>query len=130
MTWDICPRGNNKTELNEKWQNYYDVVLPKLILEATEAFDDGVLIYTESPLIDKIERNLNECQTDKQKERYIFFTKTFSEISSIYCPTATVNRQKKIYRTVKVTGNIGRRCHQIKFYLIRLGINLERLKNK
>ena len=90
------PRGNNKTELNEKWQNYYDVVLPKLILEATEAFDDGVLIYTESPLIDEIERNLNECQTDKQKERYIFsLLKPFSEISSIYCPTATVNRRKK-----------------------------------
>lgn len=90
------PRGNNKTELNEKWQNHYDVVLPKLILEATEAFDDGVLIYTESPLFDEIERNLNECQTDKQKERYIFsLLKPFSEISSIYCPTATVNRRKK-----------------------------------
>ncbi len=70
--------------------------MPKLILEATEAFDDGVLIYTESPLIDEIERNLNECQTDKQKERYIFsLLKPFSEISSIYCPTATVNRRKK-----------------------------------
>jgi hypothetical protein len=71
-------------------------VLPKLILEATEAFDDDVIIYTESPLIDEIERNLNECQTDKEKERYLFsLLKPFSEISRIFCPTADVNRLNK-----------------------------------
>jgi hypothetical protein len=89
------PRGNNKINLDDKWQNYYNVVLPKLILEATEAFDDGVLIYTESPLMDEIERNLNECQTDKQKERYIFsLLKPFSEIGNVYCPTGNINRLK------------------------------------
>ncbi len=90
------PKGEHKNKLDDEWQNYYDVVLPKLILEETEAFDDSTIVYSESPLIDEIERNLNECQTDKQKERYIYsILKPFSEIGSVYCPMGSINSIKK-----------------------------------
>lgn len=90
------PRGENETKLDDKRQNYYNVALPKLILEETEAFEDSVIIYPESSLMDEIERNLNECQTDQQKERYLFsLLKPFSEIGSVYCPTGNINQLKK-----------------------------------
>ncbi len=85
---------NNK--LDAKWQNYFDTVLPERIFNATEEFDDTVIAYAESPLINEIERNLNECQSEQQKERYLFsLLKPFNEISKIYCPTAEINRLNK-----------------------------------
>jgi hypothetical protein len=54
-------------------QNHYNVELPKQILGETAVFNDTVIRYTESPLIDEMRNNLNECQTDIQKERYLFF---------------------------------------------------------
>lgn len=83
-------------KLDEKWQNYYDVELPKQILGETEVFNDTVIRHTESPLIDEIENNLNECQTDIQKERYLFsLLKPFSELSRVYHPIAEIERIKK-----------------------------------
>lgn len=79
--------------LDEKWQNYYNVVLPKKILDGTESFDDTVIRYLDSPLIDEIENNLNECQTDTQKERYLFsLLKPFNKLCSTYDPIAKIKR--------------------------------------
>lgn len=84
---------------NEKWDKYYKETLPKEILEATEAFDDSVIRYMNSPLMDEIEDNLNECQTDAQRERYLFsLLKPFGErpsgcgIARVYEPTAELNQ--------------------------------------
>jgi hypothetical protein len=83
-------------KLNEKSQHFYDVQFPKIILEKTEAFDDSVILYNESPLMDEIERNLNECQTDIDRENYLFtLLKPFSEIAKVYCPVAEISRLKK-----------------------------------
>lgn len=86
---------------DEKWDNFYREVLPKEILEATEAFDDTVIKYMDSPLMDEIEANLNECQTDAQKERYLFsLLKPFGEppsgcgFANVYHPIAEINHIK------------------------------------
>lgn len=86
----------------EKWDKYYRETLPKEILEATEAFDDSVIMYMDSPLMDEIEANLNDCQTDAQRERYLFsLLKPFGEspsgcgIARVYEPTAELNQLKE-----------------------------------
>lgn len=89
----------------EKWDKYYRETLPKEILEATEAFDDSVIMYMDSPLMDEIEANLNDCQTDAQRERYLFsLLKPFGEspsgcgIARVYEPTAELNQLKEAIR--------------------------------
>ena len=89
-------------EGKKKWDKYYRETLPKEILEATEAFDDSVIKYMDSPLMDEIEANLNDCQTDAQRERYLFsLLKPFGEspvgcgIARVYEPTAELNQLKE-----------------------------------
>ncbi len=87
----------------EKFERYYRETLPKEILEATAAFDDTIIKYMESPLMDEIEENLNSCTTETQKERYLFsLLKPFGEngcgIARVYNPTAEVNRLKERIR--------------------------------
>jgi hypothetical protein len=87
----------------EKWDKYYRETLPKEILEATEAFDDSVIMYMDSPLMDEIEANLNDCQTDAQRESYLFsLLKPFGEsgcgIARIYTPTAEINQLNEAIR--------------------------------
>lgn len=89
------PRLDSYKE-DEKSQNFYEEVYPKVINEKTEAFDESVIIYHESPLIDEIESNLRECLSKEEKERYIFsLLKPFSEIAKVYCPVAEINRIKE-----------------------------------
>lgn len=82
----------------EKWDNYYRT-LPKEILEATEAFDEAFDDSVMSQLMDEIEANLNDCQTDVQIERYLFsLLKPFGEspsgcgIARVYEPTAELKQ--------------------------------------
>lgn len=89
----------------EKWDKYYRETLPKEILEATEAFDDSVIMYMDSPLMDEIEANLNDCQTDAQRENYLFsLLKPFGEspsgcgIAKIYTPIAEINQLNEAIR--------------------------------
>ena len=84
---------------NKTWKRYYEEVLPKEIQEATEAFDDSVIMYDDSPLMDEIEANLNEYQIDAQREKYLFsLLKPFGslpngcEIARIYVPQAEINQ--------------------------------------
>ena len=86
----------------DKWDKYYRETLPKEIMEATEAFDDSVIMYMDSPLMEEIEANLNDCQTDAQRERYLFsLLKPFGEspsgcgIARVYEPTAELNQLKE-----------------------------------
>ena len=84
---------------DEKWDKFYREVLPKEILEATEAFDDAVIKYMDSPLMDEIEANLNECSTDTQRERYLFsLLKPFGEngcdFANTYNPAAEITHLK------------------------------------
>ncbi|KAA6333043.1 hypothetical protein EZS27_018512 [termite gut metagenome] len=59
------------TPLPDNWEYYYQNTLPQKIREAVDTFDDSVIRYVESPLIDEISDNLSECQTMKEKERYL-----------------------------------------------------------
>ncbi|MDR0421393.1 MAG: hypothetical protein LBH72_00070 [Proteiniphilum sp.] len=79
--------------LPEKWQIFYDKTLPEKIIKETDDFDDAVIIYTESPLIDEIEENIKGCKTDSEQERYIFSLLTpFKELSDIFHPIAEIGR--------------------------------------
>lgn len=106
----VNPRASTKDreetpeqiKAKDKWDKYYRETLPKEILEATEAFDDSVIMYMDSPLMDEIEANLNDCQTDAQRERYLFsLLKPFGEspsgcgIARVYEPTAELNQLKE-----------------------------------
>lgn len=89
----------NKKPLNDKDKAFCKRLMGE-ILEATNAFDDSVLYGEDSPLMNEIEANLNECQTDAQKERYLFsLLKPFGlwgcDIASIYTPIAERNHLNK-----------------------------------
>lgn len=99
---DSQPKSEDEKAAKEKWERFYKETLTKKILEDTEAFDDGVIKYVDSPLMDEIEANLNECQTDAQRERYLYsLLKPFGEapsgcgIARIYIPKAEINQLKE-----------------------------------
>lgn len=90
------PSSHNKKPLTDKDKAFCKQLLEE-ILEATKAFDDSVLYGEDSSLMDEIESNLNECQTDAQKERYLFsllkyFGVNGCGIASIYTPMAEKNQ--------------------------------------
>ena len=81
---------------DQKWQHVYDVKYPEIIKAETDAFDDTVIMYVDSPLMEEIEKNLLECNSQKEKDRYIFsLLKPFKEFSDIYCPKAEIERLNK-----------------------------------
>lgn len=102
-TYNLPPmrptKRGKKKQLQEEWVRYYEEVLPKEILKATEAFNYSVIYNDDSPLINEIEANLNECQTDAQRERYLFsLLKPFGRepngcgIARVFTPIAEVNQ--------------------------------------
>lgn len=84
-----------KKALPPKWQQFYDDILPKIIKEETEAFDYSVIKYTDSPLIDEIANNLDECTNDMQRDRYIYSLLTpFKEYSDKFNPISEIKKLK------------------------------------
>lgn len=93
-----CESLQNK-EAKDKVDNFYKEILPKDILEKTEAFNDKVIMNMDSPLMDEIEANLNECKTEVERERYLLsLLKPFGDIPSgcgiarIYHPKVEIKR--------------------------------------
>ena len=60
-----------KQSMTEKWQHYYDVTMPEEIYKLADAFDDSVIQYTESSLLDEISTNIDRLN-GKEQERYIY----------------------------------------------------------
>lgn len=88
--------------LPEKWQKFYDEVLPQRIKEATEAFDNGAIEYIDSPLMDEIANNLDECKNDMQRDRYIFsLLKPFKEYSDKFNPISEIRQLKGEVRDIE-----------------------------
>ena len=93
-----CESLQNK-EAKDKFDNFYKEILPKDILEKTEAFNDKVIMNMDSPLMDEIEANWNECKTEVERERYLLsLLKPFGDIPSgcgiarIYHPKVEIKR--------------------------------------
>lgn len=93
-----CESLQNKAA-KDKFDNFYKEILPKDILEKTEAFNDKVIMNMDSPLMDEIEANLNECKTEVERERYLLsLLKPFGDIPSgcgiarIYHPKVEIKR--------------------------------------
>lgn len=82
----FLPKGGRK--LPEQLERYYNETLPNKIRDATEAFDDTVI----NSLIEEIKSNLDECQNEAQRERYLFsLLKPFKGLSNVYHPVAQIN---------------------------------------
>ena len=91
--------GIQDKEVKDKFDNFYKEILPKDILKKTEAFNDKVIMNMDSPLMDEIEANLNECKTEVERERYLLsLLKPFGDIPSgcgiarIYHPKVEIKR--------------------------------------
>lgn len=83
-----------KKALPDNWQHYYEIELPKQINEATTAFDDSVICYTDSSLMDEIANNIDNL-TGTARERYIFsLLKPFKEFSDNIHPEAIIRELK------------------------------------
>ncbi|MDD4822142.1 MAG: hypothetical protein PHI48_06250 [Bacteroidales bacterium] len=79
----------------EEWEKFYDEILPQRIKEAIEAFDRSVIESIDSPLMDEIAGNLDECQNDMQRERYVFsLLKPFKEYSDKFHPISEIKKLK------------------------------------
>lgn len=86
----IYPR---ERDARPKWVKYFNEVLPQKIQEQTKAFDDTVIEYRESPLIEEIEGNLQEFVTPDAKERYLFtLLKPFKALADKLTPIAQIAR--------------------------------------
>ena len=65
-------RGIQDKEVKDKFDNFYKEILPKDILKKQRLFNDKVIMNMDSPLMDEIEANLNECKTEVEREIYLF----------------------------------------------------------
>ena len=98
--YDLCFKLSKEDEatpkkaLPDNWQHYYDDILPKQIDEATKAFDDSVICFLDSPLMDEIANNIDSL-TGKARERYVFsLLKPFKEFSDNIHPEAIIRELK------------------------------------
>lgn len=83
-----------KKVLSDEWQHHYDVTLPQEIEKMTEDFDESVICYTGSPLMDEIANNIDSL-TGKERDRYIFsLLKPFREFSDTLYPEAIIKQLK------------------------------------
>lgn len=83
-----------KKVLSDEWQHHYDVTLPQEIEKMTEDFDESVICYTDSPLMDEIANNIDSL-TGKERDRYIFsLLKPFKEFCDEVHPKAIIKQLK------------------------------------
>lgn len=81
-----------KQSMPEKWQHYYDVTMPEEIYKLADAFDDSVIQYTESSLLDEISTNIDRLN-GKEQERYIYsLLKPFKEYSDNLNPIEVIKQ--------------------------------------
>lgn len=81
-----------KQSMTEKWQHYYDVTMPEEIYKLADAFDDSVIQYTESSLLDEISTNIDRLN-GKEQERYIYsLLKPFKEYSDNLNPIEVIKQ--------------------------------------
>ena len=81
-----------KEVLPDEWQHHYDITLPQEIKKRTEDFNDSVICYTDSPLMNEIANNIDSL-TGKDRDRYIFsLLKPFKEFSDNIHPKAIIKQ--------------------------------------
>ncbi len=82
----------DKQPIPEEWQHYYGVTMPENIYKLADAFDDSVIQYTESPLLDEISTNIDTLN-GKEQERYIYsLLKPFKEYSDNLNPIEVIKQ--------------------------------------
>ena len=61
-----------KKVLSDEWQHHYDVTLPQEIEKMTEDFDESVICYTDSPLMDEIANNIDSLTGKRFRDRCLY----------------------------------------------------------
>lgn len=83
------------TDQTSCWKEYYRDISANEILQAVENFDDSVILHNDS-LMDEIETNLNKCDTDLIRKKYIYsLILPFKEFSDVYYPKRVIKRTKQ-----------------------------------
>lgn len=103
--------SQQKKNLSEKWNNYYNTVLPKQIKERYDMCDNGGVSCFNSPLMNEIEANLCECKSDAEQKRYLYSLLTpFKEIVSVYNPIAEIKQIEGRIEEVNANRKIWKSC--------------------
>lgn len=91
--------NSEKTEvqrLSGNWKVYHEKVIPEYVSEEYEDFDDGVLLYTNGGLMDEIERNLKNLQTQEDRIRYIIsLLQPFKDYADAFYPKARIDERER-----------------------------------
>ena len=92
-------RNDNKTAkelLSGIWKEHHDKVIPEYIAEEYEDFDDRVLKYTNGGLMEEIDENLKNCQTQEDRIRYIIsLLQPFKEFADAFDAKARIDERKR-----------------------------------
>ena len=81
-------------QTTEEAEKYYKKVLPDEVESIVKVFDATVLDFPNSPLIEEISNNLNECETMQDKERYLYtLIVPFNELSKLFSAEQTYKNQ-------------------------------------
>lgn len=92
-------RKDNKTEkelLSGRWKERHEKVIPEYIAEEYEDFDDRVLKYTNGGLMEEIDENLQNCQTQEDRIRYIIsLLQPFKEFADTFDAKARIDERKR-----------------------------------
>lgn len=90
---------DNKTAkdlLSGRWKERHDKIIPEYIAEEYEDFDDRVLKYTNGGLMEEIDENLKNFQTQEDRIRYIIsLLQPFKEFADAFDAKARIDERKR-----------------------------------
>ena len=90
---------DNKTAkdlLSGRWKEHHEKVIPEYIAEEYEDFDDRVLKYANGGLMEEIDENLKNCQTQEDRIRYVIsLLQPFKEFADAFDAKARIDERKR-----------------------------------
>lgn len=91
----------------KKWELFYNVVLPDQVIRETESFDFAAINGGRiSRIIEEIEANLNECNNEADRERYLFSLLSPFESTINFCyPIANIERLEQAINECKASND-------------------------
>jgi hypothetical protein len=92
----------DKEPLDERWAEYYNFTLPKLISDEMLFFDDCDIFEPDCPLIDEIRKDLSEINDTTRRQTYLYsLIIPFKEFSDVYHPTAMLERYGRDIQSIE-----------------------------
>ena len=86
---DERPTPYTTQEARDLWYKIACIV----VFEETEKYNFDILGGQHNPLMEEIDKNLQECTTNKKRERYLFsLLKPFKGLSDVFIPISALKR--------------------------------------